>query len=274
MSQYMSPEEFGTRLVQTGDLDPVYIGVWNAQLPEAQAHRWMLAYWMFYHMGVASYLSEYREAMFWNMALRAAENTVSPPIGGRWPRGSERRHFRGQKAVDAVRHLSYQNPEHHVRGLYFSGCTAKEVMDQVQAWPMFGPWIAFKAADMIDRCLGVPVQFPKDVGLMYSEPRKALDIMLSETTVYRTDVQEVGTYPTRESLYSDLLAHFRGHPAPPVGDRPCGPAEVESVLCKWKSYRNGHYWVGRDIHETRLALVGWGETASKILTHMPQEVVR
>jgi hypothetical protein len=34
----------------------------------------------------------------------------------------------------------------------------------------------------------------------------------------------------------------------------------------------GHYWIGKDIKENRHSLIGWGETAEKLLAHMPPEV--
>jgi hypothetical protein len=35
----------------------------------------------------------------------------------------------------------------------------------------------------------------------------------------------------------------------------------------------GHYHVGKDIHEQRAALAGWGETATRILAAYPPEVM-
>jgi hypothetical protein len=70
-------------------------------------------------------------------------------------------------------------------------------------------------------------------------------------------------------IYNNLLSYFSAHKAPPRDDRPCGAAEVESVLCKFKSMRGGHYFVGKDIKEVRHALQGWGTTAEKLLRHMP-----
>lgn len=44
----------------------------------------------------------------------------------------------------------------------------------------------------------------------------------------------------------------------------CGVQEAETVLCKYKSYRNGHYFVGKDTKEIRYALKGWGATANHL----------
>jgi hypothetical protein len=90
-----------------------------------------------------------------------------------------------------------------------------------------------------------------------AEPRASLEMLAAE----------LGQSP--RAIYENLLNHFSAYQAPPRNDRPCGDAEVESVLCKFKSMRNGHYFVGRDIKEVRHALQGWGTTATKLLRHLP-----
>lgn len=258
----MSVYEFGARLIETQDLDPVYVGLHGAGLPRDQLRRWLTAYWMFYHVGAASWLSEQEGDLYWTWMTHAAANdeAVRPaPVGGRWPRAAERRHFRGPKCVKAVEWFSQNPPEGWVSELTcFS--TQKGVMDEVQRWPMHGPWIAFKAADMLERVVGVPLEIQPDIGLVYSEPRKTLDMLAQE---HRT---------TPEAVYQALSGHFKAWQAPPRYERACGPLEIETVSCKFHSYHNGRYPIGKDIKEVRHALVGWGETAQRLLAHMPEEV--
>lgn len=272
-------QEFGRRLLETGDLDPLYIGLVRAELPEPQLCRYLLAYWCFYHVGVASLISEHEAPEdYWYVMLTAAENTVAPyaymptvidPSFERWPRAAERRHFRGQKCVDAVRWFSSRAPEDWVRGLVPAGVTPQEewVMRRAQMWPLFGPWISFKVADMMERVYGANIVFsPKSI-LMYDEPRAALGILSAS---YSPE----GTVWGANEWYEKLLTYFgSAHRAPPRGDRPVGPQEVETILCKWKSMRGGHYHVGKDIHEHRQALAGWGATAERLLKSYPSEVV-
>ncbi len=275
MTEKLGVKEFGDRLIATRDLDPTYAGLRGMrdnEMGEAQSCRWLLAYWCFYHVGLASWLSEQEGAKFWDWMRIAAENQTHAPVAdrGRWPRAAERRHFRGQKCVDAVEWLRSNNrhPEAWVRGL--SGYdTEKQVMAQVQTWPMFGPWIAFKAADMLERCCGFQIKFDPNLGLMYDEPRKAL-AMLVDTG--GASCGDTGAPVDKEWWYQYLSEYFARTPAPPFGDRMCGPQEVETVLCKWKSYMGGHYHVGKDIHDHRNALVGWGRTAELMLKHMPEVV--
>lgn len=280
--------EFGEALLRTQDLDPTYVSlhglVTSMEVGDDQLHRWLLAYWCFYHVGVACYLSEFEGKDFWDFMRTAARNSdpdlkprviLGNPNGmnagnenDRWPRAAERRHFRGQKCVDAVENLramSGGRPEFLVRGL--TSCrTDRAVMTVVQSWPMFGPWIGFKAADMLERCAGVEITFDPNTGLLYEAPREGL-IMLEAR-----DNCPSGAHRSREELYQQLIFYFGGRLAPPAMDRPCGPQEVETILCKWKSYMGGHYHLGKDVHDHRGALAGWGETALRMLQHMPEEV--
>jgi len=260
-------EAFGRRLIETRDLDPAYCGLVDAKLPQDQLARWLISYWSFYHVGVASWISE-QEGDFWPFMAKAAANLPehSPRALGlpadRWPRASERRHFRGAKCVNAVEWLAkkYPRPQDAVERLA-TAKTAEQVMAIVQGWPMMGKWAAFKAADMIERVVGAPVRFPENTCLLYAEPLAGLKLA----------AQRAGTADL-ESYHHRLLDYLHRFPAPPTGDRPCGPQELETCCCKHKSYVGGHYHIGKDIHEQRAALVGWGETAQQILSAYPQLV--
>jgi hypothetical protein len=257
----LSVREFGTQLIRTRDLDPVYVALCGAALPEPQLCRWLSAYWMFYHVGAASWLSEHEGPAFWAECTRAAANVEPSPAGGRWPRSAERRHFRGDKCVRAVAEMAgrYPAPEAAVRSLSHSR-TEREVMAAVGWWPLHGPWIGFKAADMLERCAHQQVAFDRDIGLLYKEPRAGLEVLAGHDYAAQVDCNRL------------LLSWVAAFPAPPAGDRRCGPQELETVLCKWKSYLGGHYYVGKDTHEVRHALVGWGETAARLLCSAPEEV--
>src|SRR5262245_12784574 len=260
----MDIREFGDALIRTGDLDPVYNGLYRARLPHAQMERALLAYWFFYHLGFAAWASEAVHDHYWARMERAALNTDNPPVGDRWPRGTERRHFRGQKCVNAIYWLRKEAPEHWVRSLA-PAQTEQDVINRVGEWPMFGPWIGFKAADMLERVYGQPLSFDPNLGLMYSSPRAALDLLAADK-----DFTAVDRTPT--ALYNGLLMYFKARRAPPSNDRQCNAQEVETVLCKWGSMQSGHYHVGKDITEVRHGLVGWGHTAQLILNAMPPEV--
>lgn len=263
---------FGDQLIKTGDLDPIYIALVGAKLPEAQLKRLLLAYFCFYHLGASAYLSEWEGDDFWDFMEMAADNDPNAPPSGndlpgdRWPRGAERRHFRGAKCVDAIKKLeAFCTPEkggpEHFIGLLLEMSrmvTFQGILKSIQVFPLFGPWVSFKVADVLERVMGAEIDFPNDITLLYKEPRAALDLL--------------NVSPVRAN--EQLLKYFSKTQAPPRYERFCNIQEVETVLCKIKSYWGGHYWVGRDIHEVRKGLIGWGETATKLLKCMPPEVER
>lgn len=266
----LSIEEFGKQLIETGDLDPVYIAIHGAKLPKPQLSKLLIAYFCFYHLGAAAWLSEqadYGNEDFWYWMKVAARNEQPPPVlkrsGAcaytafqRWPRGSERRHFRGPKCVDSVWTLSNKTSEELIKGLIQAG-TVPSILEAMQPWPLFGPWIAYKAADLLERVWGAPIQITNDVCLLYNSPRDAL-------------LQRAPDNPKQE--LERLLEVFSAYRAPPTYNRQCGPSEVETVLCKHGAYLNGTYWVGKDVHEVRHGLEWWGDTASRMLVASPHEI--
>lgn len=277
-------EAFGAHLLNSGDLDPIYIALVEAMNARgytvAQVYRWLLAYVCFYHAGVASWMSEHEGVDFWAQMYKAAENEQEAPIGGRWPRGGERRHFRGKLATEAVDLLSvrYPDPESFMVYIAHRGDNAvlpfRVVSQRTQEHRAFGPWIGFKVADLVDRVLGIPVAFDDAAVFMFDDPKKAA-IMLWEQR--EGSKYPEGTRPKQDAILRGvteyLINHFRDYNAPPFGDRAVNIQEVETILCKWKSHMNGHYPLNNDIHEIREGLALWAErsvAAHTFRLHMPR----
>jgi hypothetical protein len=241
---------FGDALVRTNDLDPSYVAIYGADLPLPQQKRLLLALVLFYHTGVAAKLSEYEDQEFWDQMLVAAAND------DRWPRGRERRHFRGKKCVEAVETLSRlaSSPEALIDSLIAPvpgsiALSADVVMARAKKLPQWGPWAAFKFADLAERLGLAAIEFPDNLPL-YKDPKAALARLGGEPALRR------------------LLNHFAAFPAPPRFERPCNIQEVESIICK---FGHGSYVVGKDIKQIRRDLIGFGETAEKLLQHMPAD---
>lgn len=270
-------EDFGRALITTFDLDPVYYGLVRMEWPGGhdQLKRWLVSYWCYYHCGVACRMSELEAGPFWDVMTTAARNEKPAPTGGRWPRSAERRHFRGEQAIDAVSalRLRYERPEDMVdyivgghdgpdpRGEQF-----KAIFDRTSEHRNFGPWISFKAADMIDRCGLNRVLFDNAAIFMFTDPAKAVDILWERRGGYtKAHVQEetgVRVRPLdperrRNRVVAHLAEKFSDLRAPPLGDRPVNIQEIETVLCKWKSHLNGHYAVGKDTREVLHGLSEW-----------------
>jgi hypothetical protein len=264
-------EAFGTQLIETLDLDPLYVALVEAELPQEQMKRWLFAYWCCYHAGASSYLSERTGLNYWEAMGHMARNILPTPMGGRWPRGHERRHFRGDKAIEAVGYytsLSYDKPEKMVDDFAKAGPKYPAIRTAVTTLPQFGPWIAFKVADMMERVLGIPVDFSEADVLMFDQPFKSA-IHVYYHWYGDLDVPKVPNDKQRVSIVAQRLMEQWDHiEAPPRFDRMVGLQEVETILCKWKSHNTGHYPVGIDSVDLKAGLAEWApysETAQKLL---------
>ena len=221
----------------------------GAGLEENLLKRWCLAYWCFYSAATASRVCEADD--FWE-AMRRADLE-------KWPRGAERRHFRGKTSSGAVAFLSaaYPSPESAVDAC--GGTSFADVSARVRAWPFFGPWIAFKVADMLERVLGVPVDFSDCALGVYKEPAAGASLVASLEGL-PDDVEIVTAW---------LLDRLGFRKAPPRYDRPINIQEAETVLCKFKSHYKGHYPVGKDVREIRHALSAHGGLCRELLACLP-----
>lgn len=274
-------EDFGRHLLSSNDLDPIYVALHGTGWDLPLLKRWMLAYACFYHAGVASWIAEEPRNRFWMRMGVAAANITPAPHGGRFQRGKERRHFRGQQATKAVHELSAR----YDRGDGFIDYVASQqgygviidyaaVRDRVKEHRGFGDWIAFKIGDLIDRVLpGVEVSFKQAEVFMYRDPRQAA------LKLFRSR----GGVPDGAKLHDEdaavvtvvehLVKHFSNHLAPPTKDRQVGVQEVETILCKWKSHMHGHYPLFNDIDEITEGIQPWLEhspLAGRFLEAMPK----
>lgn len=123
-------ESFGRHLITSGDLDPIYTALVRAEkagdysIP--QLCRWLVAYWCYYSAAVASFLSEKEGEEFWHWMTVAARNEEETPVGGRWPRGHERRHFRAAIALNSVSSLQARYAERPENMVLYIGARATE----------------------------------------------------------------------------------------------------------------------------------------------------
>lgn len=254
---------FGKQLLETGDLDPVYIVLWEAGITQEELMRLLVPYWCFYHLGTAAWICS--QPNYWT-AMKMAAGSKD------YPRSSERRHYRGAQALRSVewleevgvvdlwqRLLKCSNEEY---------ATAEAVITEVKSWVGFGNWIAFKVADMLERLNLFEVVFDLDT-VMYESPRKAAAMLWDECgqphsgfnnecawavewlmeNLKEPVTRKVGD--THRTFLQEKVARL----APPRYERAINLQEIETILCKWKSHMDGHYHVGEDIAATRRALL-------------------
>lgn len=221
---------FARDLVTSGELDPPYILIHNLREAYGQdyADRFALYYFMFYDLEGA--VKAALAPSFW-----AYVESVYPTA----KRVSARRHFRGDKGWQAVRALqrfgspsqvwqSMHRPSY--RGLVqnidrnFQGC-------------QIGLYFAWKAMDILDRCLGMPV-----------------NLSLAETTEFLPEVPVKGAkglFPNEENpvMYalSKIVDAISGLDAPGARTRKCSYPEVETILCAAYGLQKNTYKMGSDL---------------------------
>lgn len=278
---------FGGHLIGTLDLDPIYPTIVGARLTEPVLARLLVAYWCLYHLGAAAVIAERGSTpeRFWKLLGDAARNKESLPER-RWPRSSERRHWRGEQAVRSVQSLYDATPGHRPESLltrWGEGRTFTEVNRRVQLVRGFGPWISFKVADMLERVVGYEIDFQDCQLGFYAEPAKgawlikegAVPTPMPPAALTTQTIQEVCD-SLRIALGSTTPPKYFRHAPPWNKGRAINIQELETVLCKFKSFHKGHYWVGKDILEVKHALT-WGtaqrcDLAEELARHVPKEV--
>lgn len=250
---------FGRQLIETGDLDPVYIVVHQAQLQPTDLCNWLLAYWCFYHCGTACWITDAKDVRSYWIRMQTAAASKD------YARSSERRHFRGAAAISAIESLMLrkQTPSEIVAELAWGSKfnvnpALNEVMKRVQQLRNFGPWIAFKVADMLERLNIVPIVFSSsDVFNMFKAPREGA-VMLADQEGRRFD----GESEACSWAYAVLKRKLGLLKAPPRLERRINIQEIETILCKYHSHLGGHYILGKDIHEVEAGLEKYSKTSN------------
>lgn len=268
----MTPVQFGRALVESGDLDPIYVMLRTAGLALPIRQRWSLAYWLFYHAGVATRLAALPQAAFWD--------GVQQGLDDKWPRGTERRHFRGKQAqttVDKLRNV-YATPDaavSFITGKQGSKQTFHEVKARALTWWGFGEWISFKMVDMTDAVLGVPVDFTGTEAHFFDAPKTGAWLVLQHYAgTSREEMEEArgmtDAMSDREAveraITECLLPELASLRAPHAPSRPLALQEYETILCKYKSHLSGHYPVGHDTKHIFKALE-WADTPLAATLH-------
>lgn len=280
-------EEFGAQLIRTQDLDPVYVALQKAGLERKVLERICIAYWCFYHLGAAAKIAEAKtDAKFWELMTQAALNVSRADGTKPWPRGAERRHFRGQQAVTAMHELvvKYKTATQAVAGFVGvqttpSGYTYNSVAKSAQSHRGFGEWIAFKIADMAERVLGYPVSFDDCHLGIYKDPRQGAALYLHLQGGMVGSGPRPWELPVTDKQLADVITEltfkFRKSESPTaegslIRKRKVNVQEVETILCKWKSHYKGHYPLLKDSTELQHALTGWGDLADHLKKGAPR----
>ena len=239
MSEKLSPEEFGIALIESGDLDPDYIFMVNVRdrldLSHAEMCEWVLLKSVIYDS-----VSELEHMLFQRPLAQLAY-------------GAERRKFKpnADKIIAAFR----QRVAHtcgNLESFFFEWLPrdANHALASLQSIKGFGPWASWKLCDLMDRVLGVPMDFTKvDFRVAYNYPLRGVLLLAGQ------DEGKLGwlstNYRTALKLAIGKLGEAQLLQAPPQRDRLVNIQEFETVFCKYHSYWHGHYFPGKDIKHLR-----------------------
>lgn len=243
----LDPVEFGRRLLTTGDLDPLYIALWEAKIPRSQLCCWLLSYFCFYNAGLSCWITSQED--YWEAMRRV------PASGTEFPRGAERRHFRGNFAIKAIHRLSetYPDPTALIAWLGEAGPSAKPIMSRVKSLYGFGEWISWKVPDICERLGVMNAQFvDEDCRLMFSSSLKGAAEISAKYGLKGDPVWAGHRY---------LMRKLGTLKAPPSYDRYINVQETETICCKWHSHMGGHYPVGKDTEDIKHSLLRYQESS-------------
>lgn len=238
-----------------GDNDPVYFAIEASkrQFGFEWSTRFCVAMLAYYDMGVAVKAADYEGRDFW-LHMEGIYPTA--------PRGNMRRHFRGDNGKNALRSMiaSSLEPEEFFRQIPTDYSEVSRYCKGTLNG--FGPMFALKIADYMDRCLDTPI---RGMGclryVLPTNPKKAVEYLIPGMPVpdaFHLICKRV------EAL--NLLA-------PPMYDRPVGPAEIETALCDWYGAKvKKNNWLGMDTIDKGEQLKGLGEKAEWMASHLPKAV--
>jgi len=135
------------------------------------------------------------------------------------------------------------------------------VVGRVATLPGFGQWSAFKVADMIDATLGATVEQDNISMFLYDTPRASI-IECWE----RGEVPRRSNHPDPALGLADAMTWLRQHLSdvtiPHKVGQPPDNFSLETVWCKYKSHRDGHYPPFKDCVEIAAGLQDWLPHAS------------
>lgn len=240
----MTLEEFSKYEIETGDLDPDYILMLRAQrlfgLSDEEMSKWVVVKSCVYDSE-----SELQHLLF------------NVPIKDLVRYGGERRKFKpiADQLFDRFDHF-IKSSSNGYRSFFFEALprNARLAMQVIQTVKGFGPWAAWKMADLAERVLGVPIDFSEvQFNKIYEYPLKEIMMVASEDeSRWKELLRNDDLFQTCMERAMPLFGEALKMKAPPQRDRLVNYQEIETLFCKYHSHAYGHYKPGHDIEKLRL----------------------
>jgi len=217
---------FARDLVITDELDPMYI-VMHRITPHELKLRFVTHFFLFYDAGEAAMcMTDPRP--FWDYVDYGYKV---------FKRGTERRHFRGEKGLRAIKVLRQSRTLDELWDRIYGHnmTTMASFIEAHMKGAQLGPYFQWKAMDILDRVFDDKVELTLKEAVKYlpEEPRKCISAIWPHLSL-ATALEEV------TSWIDDI-------PAPGARSRNCFYSEAETVLCAINGFLKGSYKFGQDL---------------------------
>lgn len=246
-------QECSRRLIETGELDPVYnlVVAGRNYISPTWAAQFCMAHLMFYSVKTSLHLARLNPVGWWQ---RVRDNYSA------WTRGQERRHFRGLAGLASIASLELVGKPSDVFRSPM-GYTFHDILKDVQKrYSGFGEYMGLKWVDLLDVEERREVDYSRLPFNLFSGAAKGLEDMWPGRP-YKDSLDEIVDYIKE---YDDPFQHYRK----------CGYSEAETIACAYRTYYvKRNYPFGWDINNIRETLKADGAPSSiMLLEHMPKLV--
>lgn len=128
---------------------------------------------------------------------------------------------------------------------------AQVVFNSIKEIRGFGPWSAWKFMDLMSCVYGLDVDFEGiDFRKSYEFPLKGL--LMVNGLPEDVKLLKIGnTYEECMNHINELLKEVKVDNIPHNGSKGIRLNEIETLLCKYHSYRHGHYYPGKDLEHLK-----------------------
>lgn len=249
----MTWQQFAKVLFDSWDSDPGYAIMAFAKMPTVRKQRFMTAWVSYYNLGIAARASEMEGTKFWDYIWSLLPTAK---------RASERRHFRGKQAEQALTQwqTKFYRPEYMVT--HMEGKDYFEVKKKGKDVIRIGEYFVWKFADVQERVFRKACAFPPSAAKHSPKvPQQGAELIFPYDDV-------LGAYTTIAKYMNN-----NGMTAPPWFDRPMNMQEAETVCCVYKQYVNGKWCIGsRSAKAVRALLATPSDTATEMLREISKRI--
>ena len=226
----LSFREFSKQIIETGDIDPDYILI-RKKCKEYGWGKKQMFNWILHKLVIYDSYSELQ-------VIKKEKNIFDVKYG------TERRKSK-RFAKDYLNNIQRAFIDIDVDKFF----TQKGyiVFSKIKTIKGFGSWAAWKFMDLMSCCYGLDVDFETiDFRKAYTFPLKGL-LMINDLPEDVKILQDTKLYKKLMHNASEMIQGLETLNSPHNNNRGLRINEVETLLCKYHSYKHNKYKVGQDI---------------------------